>query len=350
MLSDAASAGSRANFAENDREARELLRDLHRHRRWIYWLDLLVSSSVGWIAFAFAVWFPLGSPPMLLWGLLATFALYRALCFLHEISHFQSARLHGFEAVWNLIIGYPALMPSIVYVGVHQDHHGLSSYGTVRDPEYMPFASSSAMTVAFLLQSFLIPLALMLRFLFLGPLGLVSKPLNRWLAVHASALTMNLKYRREWAPELARRIRSQNSSILLLWGTVTVMAIAGWIPWRIFIVWIGVMGLMSFFNTLRTLSAHAYESSGESMDRAGQVADSIDTPGALWTELWAPVGLRYHALHHYFPGLPYHNLGKAHRRLVNALPKDSLYHQAASRGMLHSLRRLYVRGRRRPVA
>jgi fatty acid desaturase len=110
------------------------------------------------------------------------------------------------------------------------------------------------------------------------------------------------------------------------------------------------MALMSFFNTLRTLSSHAYESSGESMDRAGQLADSIDTPGALWTELWAPVGLRYHALHHYFPGLPYHNLGKAHRRLVNALPKNALYHQVSSPGLLHSLRKLYGRGRRQPAA
>jgi len=30
---------------------------------------------------------------------------------------------------------------------------------------------------------------------------------------------------------------------------------------------------------------------------------------------WAPVGLRYHALHHYFPGIPYHNLGFAYQRL-----------------------------------
>lgn len=308
---------------------------------------MLVSAGVGWFSFAFAVWFPLGSLPMLLWGLLATFALYRALCFVHEISHFQTTRLPGFENAWNLVIGYPALMPSLVYVGVHQDHHGLSSYGTVRDPEYMPFSKSSAMTVAFLLQSFLIPAALMLRFLILGPLGLVSKSLNRWLGIHASSLTMNLKYRRGWDPELASRMRSQGASIALLWGTITVMAIAGWVPWRIFVVWYGIMAFMSFFNTARTLAAHAYESSGESMDRAGQLADSIDTPGALWTTLWAPVGLRYHALHHYFPGIPYHNLGKAHRLLVNALPKNALYHQVSSPSLFHSLYKLYSRGRRR---
>ena len=77
------------------------------------------------------------------------------------------------------------------------------------------------------------------------------------------------------------------------------------------------MVFVSFFNTLRVLGAHEYESDGQPRDRFEQLQDSIDTPGGPWTELWAPVGLRYHALHHYFPGIPYHNLGKAlspHRR------------------------------------
>jgi fatty acid desaturase len=39
-----------------------------------------------------------------------------------------------------------------------------------------------------------------------------------------------------------------------------------------------------------------------------------------------PVGLRYHALHHLFPFLPYHNLGKAHARLVAQLPAACPYH------------------------
>jgi fatty acid desaturase len=39
-----------------------------------------------------------------------------------------------------------------------------------------------------------------------------------------------------------------------------------------------------------------------------------------------PVGLRYHALHHLFPTMPYHNLGEAHRRLSSGLPPDSPYH------------------------
>jgi fatty acid desaturase len=73
--------------------------------------------------------------------------------------------------------------------------------------------------------------------------------------------------------------------------------------------------------------------------------DSIDTPGAVWTELWAPVGLRYHALHHYFPGIPYHNLGLAYRRLITSLPEAAGYREITSPGLPWSLRRLYATGK-----
>ena len=42
-------------------------------------------------------------------------------------------------------------------------------------------------------------------------------------------------------------------------------------------------------------------------------------------ELWAPLGMRYHALHHLLPSLPYHAMGTAHRRLMRRLPEDSPY-------------------------
>jgi hypothetical protein len=45
----------------------------------------------------------------------------------------------------------------------------------------------------------------------------------------------------------------------------------------------------------------------------------------VFTELFFPLGLRYHALHHLFPALPYHNLGIAHRRLLRELSENSAY-------------------------
>src|SRR5579875_2661777 len=162
-------------FEAEDREARGLLRNLHAPRPVIYWLDLLATSALGWTGFIVAARTPL-SARMLLWAALAVFGLYRGHCFLHEISHFTKRSLRGFEPVWNLLIGFPLLMPSFVYVGVHQAHHSLASYGTSNDPEYLPFAQSSRMTVVFALESFLIPAALAIRFLILSPIGLVVPP------------------------------------------------------------------------------------------------------------------------------------------------------------------------------
>jgi fatty acid desaturase len=72
--------------------------------------------------------------------------------------------------------------------------------------------------------------------------------------------------------------------------------------------------------------------------------DSIDTPGGPWSALWAPVGLRYHALHHFFPGIPYHNLGIAYRRIL-AAAGGSAYREFTSPSLPHSLTKLYKKAR-----
>jgi len=56
-------------------------------------------------------------------------------------------------------------------------------------------------------------------------------------------------------------------------------------------------------------------------------------PPGLVAALWAPVGLRYHALHHLLPSLPYHSLAEAHRRLADHADARATYLQANYRGM-----------------
>lgn len=330
----------------DDATIRELVRDLHRPKRAIFWADLLVTSAVGWAAFAGAQLLRPWSAGMIACVITAAFALYRSLCFLHEISHQNRRTLPGFETAWNLLAGYPLLMPSFVYVGVHQSHHKLSTYGTSQDPEYLPFAHNWRMTTVFALEGFFIPLALVARFVLLTPAGLISRRFERWLVVHLSSLTMNVQYRREATPELIQKVRRHSAAMLLIWGSLICLAAAGVLPWRFFVIWFAIVGLASFVNTLRTLGAHAYESSGEPLDRVGQLVDSIDTPGAFWTELWAPVGLRYHALHHYFPGIPYHNLAAAYGRLMSRLEIGDQYGKMSSPSLQHSLRALYQKGLR----
>jgi fatty acid desaturase len=98
-----------------------------------------------------------------------------------------------------------------------------------------------------------------------------------------------------------------------------------------------------FLNSLRTLAAHAYRNPGEHrMEFAEQYLDSINIPGNLFiTGLWAPVGLRYHATHHLFMSMPYHNLGKAQRRLVNGLTDNTLYLKTLRTGLWNALHQIW---------
>lgn len=325
---------------------RSLVRDLHSVKPSVFWADLLASSAVGWSCFVLAVILPPFSVGMLLSTAVAIFALYRALCFIHEISHQNKRNLPRFEPIWNWLVGFPLLMPTFMYVGVHNDHHKVSLYGTSEDPEYLPFAQSRGMTTAFAAESVLIPAALLFRFLILTPIGLVSRRFQTWLAVHASSLTINLRYCRRVSDALLTTIRGDSVRILLLWAGFVALLAARVVPLRALAMWFAVSACASFVNTMRTLGAHAYESSGEPLDRMGQLVDSIDTPGHFWTELWAPVGLRYHALHHYFPGIPYHALPEAYRRLSRTLPIGPSYRRMSSPSLPHSLRSLYQKASR----
>jgi fatty acid desaturase len=331
--------------------AHRLVSDLQTPRPATFWSDMLASAVVGWAAFGFALTAVPWSVPMLLACTISGFALYRGLCFTHELTHLSRRELPGFETAWNVLFGVPLLLPSFTYVGVHQSHHNLSTYGTKDDPEYLPFASSRRLIVLFAIQSaFLMPLALVIRFLIVAPVGLVWPRFHQWLAVHASSFSMNPAYRRTVSESAAWKMRRWEATIWATWMSVVLIIALRAFPLRVVVLWYAVLAFVSFFNTLRVLGAHEYESDGRPRDRHGQLSDSIDTPGGPWTVLWAPVGLRYHALHHCFPGIPYHNLGAAYRRLRRTLPPESVYFESTSPSLPHSLRRLYSKARQRAAS
>lgn len=331
-----------------DTMSRGIVSDLHTPKPGVFWADLLASATLGWGAFAIAAGAPPFSSVTLLAGLLAGFALYRGVSFTHELAHLRRSALPGFETSWNLLIGVPLLLPSFTYLGVHQSHHSLSSYGTKDDPEYLPFANSRKLMMVFAAQStLLLPILMIVRFLVLAPVALVWPRLHRWLEVHASSFAMNPDYRRDVSAETMQKIWRWEIAILVFWGGVFSLIFTGALPARVLLVWFAIVVFISFLNTVRVLGAHEYESDGRARTRQGQLRDSIDTPGGPWTELWAPVGLRYHALHHYYPGIPYHNLGIAYRRLIRALPTDSVYTDSTSPSLRQSLMELYAKAKRR---
>jgi fatty acid desaturase len=349
LVADAADAHENAARLHEKRAevvAHQFVADLHAPRPSVYWTDLLISTVVGWTAFGVAVAAPAWSWTTAAAVAISTLALYRGLCFTHEITHLRRRAVPGFETAWNLLLGVPLLLPTFTYVGVHQSHHNLATYGTKDDPEYLPFRRSRRLIVMFSIQSsLLLPILLLLRFLVLAPVGLVWPRFHRWLETHASSFAMNPMYRRVVTPAIARMMRVWEGVTLAAWAVVTAVVAGGLVPVRMLLVWFVVMALVSLVNTMRVLGAHDYETDGAPRDREGQLADSIDTPGGPWTELWAPVGLRYHALHHYFPGIPYHNLGAAYRRLLAALSEEALdrYRESTSPSLRHSLSTLYLK-------
>lgn len=324
------------------KEARELVRDLFPPRAALYWSDFLGSASVGWASLLALVVLPPGGLTWLL-APLAILALYRALLFIHELTHLSEGALPHFRFAWNLLVGVPMLVPSILYEGVHTDHHRRTVYGTPDDPEYLPLARGSrGQVVWFVVQVLFAPALFALRFLVAGPIGLLVPGLHRWLERRASSLVVNPRYvRRELTPAARRHLILAEVAALCGFGILVALALTGIVPWRFFLVWYGVSAGVALINQVRTLVAHRFRNDGSELDVIGQLLDTVNVPGGPMTSLWAPVGLRFHALHHYLPDLPYHSLGEAHRRLLSSLPEDSAYREVNERSLWSALRSLW---------
>ena len=322
------------------RAAVELTRDIAEARPGIYWPDMLASAVVGYGALAGAI--VVGNPvAAVLLGLLASLALYRALLFIHELTHIHKDALPGFRFGWNLVVGIPLLIPSFMYEGVHTQHHARTRYGTVEDPEYLPLALMKPWSLpVFALTAILLPVALLIRSAVLVPLGAVIPPLRDLVWGRASALAINPQYRRR-KPEgdFARMVFWQELGCSV-WALSVLVASAAW-GWRPLVIALCVVSLTAFLNQVRTLVAHLWENDGEAMTVTAQYLDSVNVPPpAKFSGFWAPVGLRYHALHHLLPSVPYHSLAEAHRRISDHLGETSTYHKASHPGLRPLLGRL----------
>jgi fatty acid desaturase len=311
--------------------------------RIIHWSDLLASAFVGWLAFVISASAAFGSPLHVIATSIAVFALLRAAQFIHELSHLKRGQIPGFELVWNLIVGIPLMMPSLMYVGSHLDHHEPMGFGTSKDPEYAQIARWSRLRiVTFVFTVALLPLALPLRWAVLGPLSRFFPPLRRLVVGKLSTLAINADYVRPMprGEQIKPWDAQEAGAAVFVWAVFGAWT-AGWIPIEAIAQWcIVVVGILSV-NQVRTLLAHGYESEGEPMDAEAQLLDSINLRGwPILSTLIAPLGLRFHALHHYLPSIPYHSLGLVHRRLLAELPQNAPY-RATLRDAAGTLRGLW---------
>jgi fatty acid desaturase len=316
------------------RAAAELSRDLNGAKPAIYWADFIGSAVLGYGALAGAIL--LSGALAWISGIVAVLALYRAGSFIHELTHIKHRDLPWFRFGWNVLVGVPLLVPSFLYEGVHNLHHNKTRYGTVEDPEYLPLALMKPWTVPlFVIVSALAPVAMLIRFGVLTPLSLLIPPLRNLVVERFSGLQINPLFRRR-APEgeLKRQWYAQEAACSVWAITLIALVATGIVPPRAFLIFLGIAAGVMVLNQVRTLVAHLWENEGEAMTVTAQYLDTVNVPPpTLLPALWAPVGLRYHALHHLLPGVPYHNLAEAHRRITAAVEPSSPYHKASYAGL-----------------
>ncbi len=330
---------TRAQFQTADdkdmlRAARDLTKDLGEARGAYYWPDMLLSAGIGYAGIVGAILSESLALTVAL-GLVASLALYRALMFIHELTHIRRDALPGFRTAWNLLVGIPLLTPSFMYEGVHVIHHKRTQYGTIEDPEYLPLALMKPWSLPlFVLIALLAPVALIVRAAVLVPLGALVPAIRRLTWERFSSLSINPDFRRK-PPEGAfkGRVAWQELGVFVWsWALIGSTQLIGWQPVAIALL---ILSLTAVLNQLRTLVAHLWENEGDPMTVTAQFLDSVNVPPpGLAAEIWAPVGLRYHALHHLMPSMPYHDLPEAHRRLKQELGDGSTYDGANHPGML----------------
>jgi fatty acid desaturase len=332
-----------ASAALSARESKALVDDLFGLKPAIFWIDLIFSATIAYGAVAIYLQATAFSLLQIAAFATAGIALFRIATFMHEIVHMRKGHMRAFKLVWNIVAGIPLLTPSLFYT-THADHHSNRHFGTPADGEYLPFgATPPSEIIRFLATIPLIPVLAVLRALILVPVSLVIPTLRRWLLARASAAVISPTYHRRQVPGI--------------WDPLWLAADLGCFAYAASVVWlimrgaispttIGMIYLLVVFaislNWLRTLAAHRYRNTGKEVSHSEQVLDSINVTGhPFFTELLYPVGLRYHALHHLLPSLPYHALGTAHRRLMAGLPADSPYRQTVCPNTMTALRQLW---------
>ncbi|NIL96336.1 MAG: fatty acid desaturase [Planctomycetales bacterium] len=321
---------NQANASFQLSHMRQIVHDLFQPNPLFYWADFLLTVTVAYGCAGIYFLSPLFSAQQILCLFVAGFALHRLANFIHEIAHLHSKRsLRSFRVAWDILVGIPTLMPSYFFHN-HMAHHNANHFGTSSDCEYIPLGRGPLRNIGFFMcEIFLQPLFVVFRHAVVGPISFLHPRLRQWVLENFSSFVFVWPCPRKiptnapraaWAAmDIACWLRAS-----AIFGLV-VLEVNPWyrIP-QLYFLAIFALSL----HYLRSLTAHRYLSDGKKMSFGDQLMDSIDiTGGRVLTELLYPVGLRYHALHHLFPSLPYHNLGIANRRLLAQLPADSPYRQ-----------------------
>jgi fatty acid desaturase len=323
--------------------AHRLTRGLSERQPHIYWVDFLLTHSLGTVAFYLCATGGMAWPVRALFFAACVALWYRSFAFIHEIAHFRPGQMQAFQTVWNVLAGIPLLFPSFMY-SIHLEHHSRSIYGTADDGEYIPWGVKPPVHILlFLLVSLAAPVLALFRLVVLVPITWLIPGSRAWVEQRASALVIRGSYRRPRPDRRELRLWRIQELCAVLWAFGVLLAgFSGYLSWRWFLTAMAALMAVSFINSFRTMLSHRFCNRNGNMTFLEQIEDSWNFPGGgLLTELLCPVGLRFHALHHMLPHLPYHSLPQAHAILMSTLPHDSLYRQTNSASLWSAMQTLW---------
>jgi fatty acid desaturase len=293
-----------------------------------YWIDFVVSLVAAYAATGVYLAASSGSWRQLVAFLLAAFWLYRLGSLIHEVCHLGEHEMPVFKAAWNLLAGVIMLTPSPFFTRHHRDHHSQRFYGTPEDPEYVAnvvTGGDPASLLAYAAYVAVFPLLVFLRFL-LAPFTWLHGGLREWTLRHASALTFNRLYERKLTTADRRAILAVEIPCFLRAALIPALVLLGINDWTRIPQLYALAVATVMLNQLRQLADHHFEGDGGRVDMESHILDSCNfTRNDPLTLLFFPFSIRFHALHHLFPSMPYHQLAAAHAHLTATLPPDSPY-------------------------
>lgn len=303
----------------------------------VFWRDFLMSITVAYLAASLYLMSPTLSWQQLVAFPIAVFWLYRTGSLIHEVAHLGAKEMRPFKITWNLLAGVPMLTPSPFYSAHHRDHHSQRIFGTKQDPEYVSncFRRGNLPSVlAYVGLVLVFPLLVVTRFI-LTPLTFLTPGLRTFVLTRLSSLMMNPHYVRRVTKTDRRRITIVEVLCCLRATAIPLGVVLGATHWTrvpmLYLLGVSVLVL----NQLRLLADHHYDSDGDKLSFSEHLLDSCNYTGRdFLTWLLFPFSIRYHALHHLFPSLPYHNLAAANSYLLAELPVDSPYRQLEQAGWL----------------
>lgn len=302
--------------------------DFHQTKPWIYWRDMILGVVIAYGAATVFVGAQPFSVIQIVAYVVAVLWLYRVGSLIHEVAHLGGHEMASFKIAWNILVGVPTLTPSTFFTGNHRDHHTQRVYGTAEDPEYVTNICKRGSIwnlVLYFMFVAIFPLVVFLRFA-LAPLTFLTPSIRNFTLRKLSAFTFNWKYERPLG-----RIDRKTFAALELFCWFRAVSIPGAVvlgvtqPSRMLMLYLLGASVVTL-NQLRQLADHHFEGHGGQLTMSEHIQDSCNYVGrdpVTW--LFFPFAIQYHALHHLFPSLPYHNLAQAHRFLMKELPVDSPY-------------------------